>query len=172
MTDSRGQFTDAQREVLLRPIMPGRVSKDGKGFSHVEAYEIIAHLNRIFGFEGWGKEVTDLSLVFESETSMKNGNPGWTVCYRATVKLVIHNDGNYVRKEDSSTGDATQPSRADAHDLALKSAISVALKRAAKDLGDQFGLSLYAKGSLEPLVRKVVPYAVQEQTEGTEQESS
>ena len=145
--------------------MPGRVSKDGKGFSHVEAYEVIAHLNRIFGFEGWDKEVTDLTPIFETETKMKNGNLGWTVCYRATVRLTVN--GSIVR-EDASTGDATQPSRADAHDLAVKSAISVALKRAAKDFGDQFGLSLYDHGSMKQLVSRVVPYEI----EGTEQEKN
>ena len=61
--------------------------------------------------------------------------------------------------EDVGTGEAiNQPSRGDAHDLALKSAVSGALKRCAKDLGDQYGLGLYDKGSLEPTVRKVIAY--------------
>jgi hypothetical protein len=58
---------------------PGRVGKDGKGFSHVEAYEIRAHLIRIFGFARWSADLTDLALVFETENGGK-----WSVCYRAT----------------------------------------------------------------------------------------
>ena len=58
-----------------------------------------------------------------------------------------------------ATGSANNlPSRGDAHDFAIKNADSYALKRAAKDLGDQFGLSLYNKGSLEPVVRTSVAY--------------
>jgi recombination DNA repair RAD52 pathway protein len=153
-----GSLDPAQIDVLLRPIQPGRVSKDGKGFSHVEAYEIEAHLTRVFGFEGWDKYLTSLEVVYEEPTMTNNNKPAWNVCYRATVRLEVFNtDGVPVKVlEDGSTGDATQPKRADAHDLAMKSAISVALKRAAKGLGDQFGLSLYRSGSLDPLVKKLV----------------
>ena len=156
----RGQFTAAQREVLLRPIMANRIATDGKGFAHIESYEVEAHLDRIFGFEGWDKFLPDVTLIFEDITKMKSGKDGWNVCYRATVRLEAYSpDGGLAKvSEDASTGEATQPSRADAHDLALKSAVSVALKRAAKGLGDQFGLSLYDHGSTDPLVKKVVPY--------------
>src|SRR5206468_12576286 len=44
------------------------------------------------------------------------------------------------------------PDYGDAHDFAAKNAVSYALKRCATDLGDQFGLSLYNKGQLAPLV--------------------
>ena len=41
-----------------------------------------------------------------------------------------------------------------AHDLAMKSAISQALKRCAANLGDQFGLSLYSDVAyMEPVLR-------------------
>lgn len=57
--------------------------------------------------------------------------------------------------EDAATGYAQNQTRGEAHDLALKSAVSTALKRAATSLGDQFGLSLYA-GTTEPIVRGVL----------------
>lgn len=57
-------------------------------------------------------------------------------------------------------GDAiNQPSAADAHDLALKTADSQALKRAAVNCGDQFGLSLYNGGTLEPVVLGTLAHA-------------
>ena len=163
----RGKLAPGQVKVLLDPIKPQRVSQDGKGYSHVEAYEIEAHLTRIFGFEGWDKYLTDLTPIFEAQTETRNGKPAWNVCYRASVKLMVFGpDGGIVKvSEDASTGEATQPSRADAHDLALKSAVSVALKRAAKGLGDQFGLSLYDHGSMDPLIRKLV-LDVAEPTDG------
>lgn len=42
-----------QIEQLLKPINPTRIGKDGKGFSHLEAWDVRAHLTRIFGFVNW-----------------------------------------------------------------------------------------------------------------------
>lgn len=152
----RGQLTKSQRSTLLQPIKPFRVSKDGKGFSHLESYEVKAHLTRLFGFEGWSTRIDSLTVLFEDEKESK-----WTVGYLCSMTLSVFTVEGVLVKEssDASTGDATnQRSRADAHDLAVKSAVSGALKRCATALGDQFGLSLYAKGSMEPLVKRVVPY--------------
>lgn len=149
-------ITHEQYLQLLRPINGRRVSKDGKGFSHVEAYEIRAHLNRIFGFLNWDEEVTDQQVVFETCTK-KNDREVWTVCYRSIVRLTVRcPDGCHqaVYTEGACGDAANQPSHADAHDLALKTSQSQAFKRAAVNLGDQFGASLYNKGSLMPLVGK------------------
>lgn len=155
--DERGQFSDAQRAILLEPIKPHRVSKDGKGFSHLEAFEVKAHLTRVFGFEGWSQSIDSLTCIFEDgEIELTK----WTVGYLCSMTLSVYADGQLVTESsDASTGDAVnQKSRADAHDLAVKSAVSGALKRCATALGDQFGLSLYAHGSMEALVKRVIPY--------------
>lgn len=150
-------LTDTQKEQLLRPINGLRVSKDGKGFSHLEAYEVRAHLSRIFGIGGWSQEVVEQAVVFESSTDADK--PRWTVCYRSLVRLTIPGDYDGVVYTEGATGDATNmPSRADAHDMALKTSQSQALKRCAMNLGDQFGLSLYNKGSLRPLVVRCLPW--------------
>jgi recombination DNA repair RAD52 pathway protein len=58
---------------------------------------------------------------------------------------------------EAAAGDATNyPSRAEAHDQAIKTAESQALKRAAVNLGDQFGLSLYRDGSTQAVVGKTL----------------
>lgn len=160
--EMRGAFTPAQREVLLRPIMKNRVSTT-QGMSYVEAYDVIAHLNRLFGFEGWDKEILSCEVLFEDcgPKSESDRKVVWTVGYKASMRLTVYDPDGAVCtvKEDVSVGDAQkQPSRADAHDLAMKSAVSTALKRCAKDLGDGFGLSLYDHGSTDALVKKVVPY--------------
>ena len=153
------ELSKAQRDILLQPIKEHRVKLDDKGHAYLEGYEVLAHLNRIFGFEGWSNQVTMLDQVFETSEE-KNGRTGWTVCYRCTVRLIAAG----VTKEDTSTGAAqNQPSRADAHDLAIKSAVTGALKRAATGFGDQFGLSLYKKGSVEALVGRVIPYETSQQ---------
>lgn len=149
-------LSDDQIRVLLAGIKPHRVSKDYDGHSHVEAYDIRAMLIRVFGYAGWSlTNPTPTELVYERETTTKNGKPAFDVAYRAHVRLQIGVAYNY---DGSAVGSALMPDykRADAHDMAIKTAESQALKRAAINLGDQFGLSLYNNGSLEPLVRKVV----------------
>lgn len=55
-----GYFSDEQIKRLLEPISADRVLKDGKGFHHVEAFDIRAQLNRIFGFGRWSARIDDL----------------------------------------------------------------------------------------------------------------
>ena len=147
-------FTDQQIEQLLKPIHPSRVVKDPKGMSYIEQHDVRAHLTRIFGFGEWNHDLTRLELVFEEPTKSidkQTGKPKpdrWDVCYKASVRLTVQLTCGY---EDAATGFAQNQTRGEAHDLALKSAVSTALKRAATSLGDQFGLSLYA-GTTNALV--------------------
>jgi recombination DNA repair RAD52 pathway protein len=147
-----------QLDQLFREINPSRVA-ERKGMAYLETFDVLAHLTRIFGIENWDKEVRSLDCVFEEQRTGEKR--GWDVCYRAVVRLTIRDaEGSMVIvHEDAATGSAAnQPVRADAHDLAVKSAVSDALKRAAKDLGNQFGLSLYDKGSLKSVVGKSLAY--------------
>ena len=155
-------FSDAQVEQLLKGLHPSRVKKDPKGMQYLEQHDVRAHMNRVFGFGNWGQEVTKLDLVFEEPTKSidkQTGKPKpdrWDVCYSAAVKLAVRGQGNAIcAYEDAATGFAQNQTRGEAHDLALKSAVSTALKRAATSLGDQFGLSLYA-GTHNPIVKGVV----------------
>lgn len=152
-------LTRAQIDLLLEPIKPHRVLK-AQGQSHIAGFDAIAHLSRIFGFEGWDKEILDLSLVHErcvGETDTSQGR--WWVTYRCTMRLTVRDpDGNVVAvREDAATGSSmNQPSPADAHDNAIKAAVTYATKRCAKDWGDQFGLSLYNAGMTKALVGKTL----------------
>ena len=145
-----------QLQQLAKPLNPIRVKTAPKVHgSFIEAWDVIAHLSRIFGFDGWDKHVVESHLV--SEEKLDNGK--WTVTYGATVRLTVRfDDDSYTGwstkvSEDVATGTAAnQPNLGDAHDLALKTAVSDALKRAAKDLGNQFGLSLYNKGSADSVL--------------------
>lgn len=143
-------LTDSQLEILFKPLNPVRVAKLEGKFSYLETWDVLAHLSRIFGPTGWDKEVS-YEVVYETD----RGSNRWDVAYSAKCRLTVRDaEGNVVCvHEDAATGSAAnQPSRADAHDLALKSAVSDALKRAAKDLGNQFGLSLYDDGSTKSVL--------------------
>lgn len=151
-------FTTAQTEQLLKPISGQRVLRDGKGHSHVSQQDVTAHLIRVFGFGGFDTEIISVECVFEDAHVDKKGEvtPGrFDVCYRASLRLTVKDEAGRVvaQYEDGSTATAQNQTRGDAHDLAYKSAISLAKKRAAINLGDQFGLSLYNKGQTDALVR-------------------
>ena len=150
-------FRANQVEQLLKGINPSRVGKDGKGFAHLEAWDVRAHLIRIFGFGKWSQELIELEPIFETSIE-KDGKTRWTVAYRATVRLTIYTgdleDAVYT---EAAVGDSqNNPSRADAHDMAIKTAESQAFKRCAINLGDQFGLSLYNNGGTSSVVRAVL----------------
>ena len=144
-------FNDAQKEQLLKPINGSRIAQrpggGGKQLSYLEAWDVKAHMIRIFGFGGWSWNVTNAELVFESEDSSK-----WNVGYKVIGTLTI---GDAVYTE-AAVGSSTLPQRGEAHDMAVKTAESDAFKRAALNLGDQFGLSLYNNGSLKPVVGRTL----------------
>lgn len=155
MTTTTAHLTEQQVGFLLQPINGNRV-RNLRGMSHLEAWDVRRQLIRIFGFEGFTIETLSLDLVAERET--KQGERSrWTIVYRAQVRLTIKAaDGRPIATfEDAAAGDAiNQPSIGDAHDLAMKTALSQALKRCAVNLGDQFGLSLYNDGSKDAVVMR------------------
>jgi recombination DNA repair RAD52 pathway protein len=151
-------LNNRQLDQLFKEINPARVA-ERKGMAYLATWDVIAHLTRIFGFEGWSKEI-DYEPIYESQRDPSKSG-GWDVAYSAKCRLVIRDSNGTVLcvHEDAATGQAqNQPSRGDAHDLAIKSAVSDALKRAAKDLGNQFGLSLYDGGSLKSAAGKSLAY--------------
>ncbi|MFE6405143.1 Rad52/Rad22 family DNA repair protein [Streptomyces alboflavus] len=151
-----------QLDYLTRPLDERRV-KFANGQSHVEAWDVRRWLNRIFGFGGWSY-ATDMVLVREIEITPQapNGRSRWTVIYRAKCRLEVRDpQGNPLAFfEEFAAGDsANQPALGDAHDNAMKTAESQALKRCAVNLGDQFGLSLYANGTTQAVVQRTLDHA-------------
>lgn len=138
-----------QREVLLKGINPKRIAsrnQAGRSLSYLEAWDVKAHLIRIFGFGGWSWNVTTADIAFEDQ----NDKGQWQVGYKVIGTLLIHS--LKCEYTEAAIGSASLPQRGEAHDMAIKTAESDALKRAAINLGDQFGLSLYNNGSTTPVV--------------------
>jgi len=150
-------LSSKQVDQLLAPIAPQRVL-DLKGMSYVAQQDIRAHMNRIFGFGRWSTRVISTEFIFEEQNDSKR----WVAGYRATVEVeVFAPDGTFLaRYQDShASGNAPQPQRAEAHALALTTAVSTAFKRACTNLGDQFGLSLYNKGQRTAIVKGTLVHA-------------
>lgn len=143
-------LTEKQKEQLLKPLNPVRVAKrsggGGKQLSYLETWDVKAHLIRIFGFGGWSWEVQSAELVFEQDTGGK-----WNVGYKVVGSLTIP-ALSFCTYTEAAIGSSTLPQRGEAHDMAVKTAESDAIKRAAINLGDQFGLSLYNNGATSAVV--------------------
>lgn len=154
-TPDQSYLSQEQIRQLLTMVDGLRVQQV-QGKSNMAAYDIRAHLNRIFGFGRWDGNVTTMDLIFESPITMNSGKPGYEVAYKAGYELTVRAPaGNHLATYTEYAVGAQKmgiTNRGDVHDFAMKTAESQALKRAAINLGDQFGLSLYNKGSMGPLV--------------------
>lgn len=143
-------LNDAQYAQLLKPLNPARIAKRqqaGRNLSYLEAWDVKAHMNRIFGFLNWSADVLSAEIAFESE---KDGK--WNVGYKVVLCLQV-NGASYT---EAAVGFATLPQRGEAHDMAVKTAESDAFKRAAINLGTQFGLSLYDNGSTKDVIGRTL----------------
>lgn len=152
----------SQIDALLQPLDPRRI-KQANGQSHLEAWDVRRHLLRVFGYGGWSFRVVSCDLILErsawSDDPKETHKGRHSVAYRVIGALDIFDpERNLIATfEDGATGDAlNQPSFGDAHDMALKTAMSQALKRCAINLGDRFGLSLYNGGSAGAVVGKTL----------------
>lgn len=150
-------LTKNQVQFLLAPIDTWRIGQ-ANGRPNMMAYDIRAHLNRTFGFGNWDGEATHMELIAENFHQNKKGNDAVTVIYRCRYTLRVrdpHGNPLATYTEWAMGSAKSQPvyNLDEAHDLALKSAESQALKRCAINLGDQFGLSLYGGGRTDALVQ-------------------
>jgi recombination DNA repair RAD52 pathway protein len=155
-------ITAEQYRVLMTPIRASRVSsrrQGGKDLHYVEAWEIKAHLTRIFGFGNWDSEIVDYHHIGDRAYT-KDGKDMVEVIYNCRVQLTIRDaNGDFLCRHSEAAAGSTSwqmSTLGEHHDNALKSAESDALKRCAINLGSQFGLSLYKGGSLEEVIKQTV----------------
>jgi DNA recombination protein Rad52 len=150
-------LTQRQQEILLQGINPSRIAQrkggGGKSLSYLEAWDVKAHMNRIFGFLNWSADVVSADLAYEEHTDGR-----WNVGYKVILRIRIMGSDMFADTTytEAAVGSATLPQRGEAHDMAIKTAESDAFKRAAINLGDQFGLSLYNNGSTAPVVKQTL----------------
>lgn len=165
MMSNRGRLTKAQIKRLLRPVPQGRLESK-QGLTYVPQHEIRAELLRIFGPGNVEHTMTDPELIYETElnhgqpqypTKPKSGNPPYYVaCYKVGCNLRVYDYAGrlvYDTTEWHVEENAPLPNRGEAHAMAVTSAQSYALRRAAISLGDAMGLHLYERGSTAAFVK-------------------
>jgi DNA repair and recombination protein RAD52 len=141
---------------LLEPLDPSvvkSIKRGGRNASYITGYQAISEANRLFGFGGWDSTVVDLACVVQpppGETNYRgDGRDGYLVAYTARVRVsVTHADEGVVGQmhEDVGYGEGIEyHNLGQAHEGAVKEAVTDALKRALRHWGNAFGLSLYDK---------------------------
>lgn len=151
-------LTTEQVEQILRQINPSRVSTRD-GMAYVEAYEVRAHMARIFGVARWSSEVVEQYKLFEEQVKTSQNKDAWYVGWYARVKVTVcAPDGTQLAVyTEGHVGDSTHPKRGEANGNAVTNSESYAFKRGAcMALLDQGGLSLYGKGSKAALVKRTL----------------
>lgn len=143
-------LTAAQQRILMMPLNPARVVKKQGKFSYLEAWDVKAMLIRVFGFGGFSADVVTADLMFQLPPGEPEGSKNWDIGYRVILQLSIPQlNCTYT---EAAIGTAHLPDIGEAHDMAIKTAESDALKRAAIYLGTQYGLGLYSDGSTRDVV--------------------
>jgi recombination DNA repair RAD52 pathway protein len=148
-------LSELQVRALTSPLNPARVSKRDN-MSYLEAWDVKASLIKVFGFGGFSSELIESEILDVREVPQR-ANPSkfnQKVTAKAVVRLTIHQTGS-VYTEAAIAG-SMQPDITESMDMAIKSAESDALKRAAIFLGTQFGLSLYNAGRTQDVVQRIL----------------
>lgn len=127
------------RQPLDDVLVAERTTDAGDVLRYLEGWRAIEQANAIFGVDRWGAEV----IGEVSYRAFPGGGRGRTQAggiYTATVRVTV--DG-CLPHSDVGVGILAE-STADGHATACKTAVTDALKRALRHLGDQFGNRLSA----------------------------
>lgn len=131
-------FSDGITAQLEKDIDTSRVAflkTDYGEFGYLQTHDVINNLNKIFGYAAWSTYVEELKII-----------PDSGLVY-ALVRLSVTSDEIGVTISRTDVGVGTFKS-ARMLDTAIKGAVSDALKRAARTLGNQFGNSLYQRDAV------------------------
>src|SRR4051812_10368709 len=120
-------FTSEQIAQLSAKLDASCVKKNAKGFDHIEGWHAIAEANRIFGFDGWSREIVSLKSLHDP---YQNEKQNWAVSYSCTVRITAGIGENKVIRDGSGFGSGFDKQVGAAHESALKEAETDAMKRA------------------------------------------
>jgi DNA repair and recombination protein RAD52 len=141
-------FSTDQIEALKAPLARDHVksrSQAGRQLSYIEGWVAIAEANRIFGFDGWDRELSCLKQLGDP----REVDGKWRVAYMATVRIRVPTEGKdfhrEVLRDGTGYGSGIDRDLGQAHESAIKEAETDAMKRALMTFGNPFGLALYDK---------------------------
>jgi hypothetical protein len=161
-TPDRGHLTQGQVKRLLTPVRGDRLEKK-QGLTYVPQQEVRAELIRTFGPGRTDHTMSEPVMLYETKLvagdvqfpKTAKATEYWVVAYMVGCTLRAYDYAGFLVYECTEyhvEECAPLPNRGEAHAMAVTSAQSYALRRAALNLGDNMGLHLYAGGSTAPLV--------------------
>lgn len=119
-------------EKIPRSAVMQRDGGGGRSLSYLSGHYVIDRLNQVFGPLNWANEITEVR-------ELAGPKPAYLVKLRLSVMV----NGMTTVKEGYGYG--SDKSAMNPHELAIKEAVTDALKVAAKNLGMSMGLALYDK---------------------------
>jgi len=158
-------FTAEQLAQLNSPLDSSRIktrAESGKTYSYLDGEDVIRTANRIFGFGQWSSEALEVMQTSQQFVAIgyrdgrrsvrpiggldqlgEGEKAGYTVGWMARVQVTLMSGARFT---DVGHGDGTNmPSLAGANEFAVKEAVTDAVKRCLRFMGDQFGLTLWDK---------------------------
>lgn len=136
-------FEDLTKRLDPSLIARRKVGGRSQPAPYIEGFEAINQANRHFGFDGWSSDVIAVDAQTTRRVDGTTGEATESVLYyRATVRVTIKEWG--ISKTDIGVG-VLAAQNGDAHDMAVKGAVTDGLKRALRQFGPQFGNDLYDK---------------------------
>lgn len=142
MSKTIEQIEQELDQKIPRDVVSLRDGGGGRKLSYLEGHYVIDRLNKVFGHLNWAKEILDVKEVVNTTT--KGAFPAYLVKVRLSV---FFTDSNQIQRAviKEGYGYGADKSGQNAHELAIKEAVTDGLKVAAKDLGMSMGLALYDK---------------------------
>lgn len=112
------------------------------GMKYIAGYIAIENANRIFGFKNWGYKIIEKPTLVK-EIEIKTQKPAWF--YTCSVESWVLIGEKKTRREDVGLKAVTftKATQKPQLEVAYKSCVTDALKRALRAWGNQFGNSLY-----------------------------
>ena len=123
---------------IPRSAVDERQAGGGRTLSYLQGYYVIDRLNKVLGHLNWDKEIVEVREIPGGKLPMYLARVRLTVRYAHPVF-----GATAVVKEGYGYGSGKSDNHP--HELAVKEAVTDALKVAAKDLGMSMGLALYSK---------------------------
>jgi DNA recombination protein Rad52 len=156
--DHLGNPLTVDRLLATKPLQSDLQSRPGPGnkrLTYLSGDGVTRSLNEIFGYDGW-----NMTLLQFTQVDRTHANNKYTVAYVAHVRITLAHGGTY--REDCGAGDASDRSLAVAIQHAMKASITDAMKRAARQLGEKLGNSLYSSEFTIKNAPKTMVEALQE----------
>ena len=144
-------------ELLNEPLATDNIKQrqgtGGNMYSYLTGHHVIAEANRLFGFGGWSTEIKSLTETVKEKYEKPPYKQGESakkmvaVAYICQLRLTVKVNGEEKTCEDTGFGDGTARDTPtgllSCIELSTKEAVTDALKRCFRQLGNQFGNTLY-----------------------------